>query len=90
MTGAIAINRNWAIVIDEKKARNLFNREAPNIQLIYTLELVNHWVDISDPSPEIVSAALRNIRDRAIYQPGQNHPLYTWWTKYWTGPVLRN
>ena len=85
VTGAIAVHRTWAIAIDEKKARNLFNREAPNIQLVYTLELVKHWVDVSGPSAETISAALRDIRYRAIYQPGQNHPLYTWWMKYWTG-----
>jgi hypothetical protein len=82
ISGAIAINRNWAIGVDEKKARNLFSREAAHIQQLYTLELVKHWIDTQNPSPETILIALKNIRYRAIYKPGRNHPLYDWWITY--------
>jgi len=82
ISGAIAINRNWAIGVDEKKARNLLNREAAHIQQFYTLELVKHWVDTQKPSLETIIKALKNIRYRAIYKPGSNHPLYKWWRRY--------
>lgn len=82
VTGAIAIHRNWAIGVDDKKARSLFQREAAYLQLAYTLELVKHWADITEPSLETISRALIRIQDRAAYEPGQNHPLYSWWMKY--------
>jgi hypothetical protein len=82
VTGAIALHRNWAIAVDDKKARALFGREAGHLQLLYTLELVQHWAETARPSSETISAALENIYKRAVYQPGQNHPLYAWWLKY--------
>ena len=82
ITGAIAMNRNWAIATDDNKARSLFQREVPHLQLVYTLGLVKYWVDSTNPSFETVTSALKNIRTRAIYKPGQNHPLYSWWRKY--------
>jgi hypothetical protein len=82
VTGAIAIHRNWAIGIDDRRARSLFSREVNQLQLIYTLELVKHWADTTEPPFEIISTALENIYKRAVYQPGQNHPLYPWWLKY--------
>jgi predicted nucleic acid-binding protein len=78
ITGAIAIHRNWAISIDDKKARTLFEREAPHLQLIYMLELVKYWVDVAYPSPTTIASALRNIQTRAVYRPGPSHSLYAW------------
>lgn len=66
VTGAIAFHRNWAIAIDDKKARALFEREAPHLQLVYTLEMVKYWVDIAHPSPMTIASALHNIQTRAI------------------------
>jgi hypothetical protein len=83
ITGAIAVNRNWALVIDEKKARHLFNPEASHIQLIYALDLVKYWVDRHSPPAATISAVLRDIRYRALYEPGPTHPLNPWWVKYW-------
>jgi len=82
ISGAIALSRNWAIALDERKARNLFSHEAAHIQLIYTLELVKHWCDTRNPPFETIAAALKNIRHRAIYKPGPNHPLHDWWIQY--------
>jgi hypothetical protein len=85
VTGAIAINRNWAIGVDDKRARSLFQREAAHLQLVYTLELVKYWADTTNPPFEVIASALKNIRTRAIYEPGSNHPLYSWWTRYRLG-----
>lgn len=82
ITGAIAIQRNWGIVVDDKKARALFQRKTTNLQLIFTLELVKHWADTMSPEVEDVSQALRKIYYRANYAPGKNHPLHSWWMQY--------
>ncbi|MCB9134266.1 MAG: hypothetical protein H6636_02500 [Anaerolineales bacterium] len=81
-TGAIAINRNWAIVTDDKKARKVFRELAPHIQLVYTLELMKHWAETNSISAESITEALLNIQERASYRPWINHPLYSWWYSY--------
>jgi predicted nucleic acid-binding protein len=82
ITGAIALCRHWAIVTDDRKARRLFQRDASHLQLVYTLELVKHWVDVCNPMAEMVTATLRNIRHRSAYTPHKQHPLYDWWHRH--------
>lgn len=82
ITGAIAFHRNWAIALDDKKARRLFTTHARHLQLFYTLELVKHWVDIASPSSDAITAMLRNIRSGAKYTPTRLHPLYEWWHNF--------
>ena len=79
ISGAIAIHRNWGIGTDEKKATNIFKRDAPQIQVISTPELVKHWADSDNPSSEEISKALNNIHWRARYIPNISHDLYSWW-----------
>ncbi len=79
ITAAIAVHRNWAIGIDDRSATNLFRREAPQLQLISTPELIKHWVDTMNPSDDIVRLALEDVRAGARYAPGRQHPLYDWW-----------
>ena len=81
ITAAIALHRNWAVGTDDRKATNLFQRDAPKIQIISTPELIKYWADTNNPSWEMVTRALRNIRMRARYFPQSNHPLYYWWIK---------
>lgn len=85
ITGAIALNRNWAIVLDDEKARRLFQRSAAHLQLIYTLELVKYWVDLACPAENLIIETLQNIRKRAIYTPRKQNPLYAWWHLYQGG-----
>ena len=81
ITGAIAYHRNWAIGTDDKKATDLFWREAPQNQIISTPELLKYWTDSNNPSTEEISKALQNIHIRARYFPDENHPLYDWWVR---------
>lgn len=85
ITGAIALHRNWAIATDDKKATRFFQREAPHLQIISTLELLKFWVDTVKPAPEIVSATLQVVQQRANYKPGDKHPLYEWWQSRLSG-----
>ncbi len=79
ITGAIAFHRDWAIGIDDRKARRLFAQYASHLQLIYTLDLVKYWFEINSPSLEDVASTLVNIRNGARYLPHRQHPLYEWW-----------
>lgn len=79
VTGAIAAHRHWAIGIDDKRSRNYFAREVPQLQLLSTPELIKHWVERAQPSLSIVRDALRDIQERARYAPGAQHSLRAWW-----------
>ncbi|HMN28708.1 MAG TPA: hypothetical protein PKE45_11215 [Caldilineaceae bacterium] len=79
ITGALAYCRNWAIVVDDRRARRLFTDHAPHLQLLYTLDLVKHWTDSTAAPSNLTTQALRNIRHRATYRPAADHPLFGWW-----------
>lgn len=78
-TGAIAINRNWAIATDDRRSRAIFNQEASHVQLISTPELVKHWVDTMSPDPGTTSQVLKEIENRANYLVSPKDPLHSWW-----------
>ena len=42
-TGAIAINRNWAIATDDKKATKFLSQESPSLQIVSTPEIIKYW-----------------------------------------------
>lgn len=78
-SGAIAVHRNWAIATDDKKAIAFFQREAPYLQILCTLEIIKNWADISDISSTTLRSALNSIRTQGRYIPHRNHPLLSWW-----------
>jgi hypothetical protein len=85
ITGAIAYCRQWAIVVDDKKARRLFTQYAPHLQLLYALDLVKHWADATNVPPDMITETLYNIRRRATYFPAADHPLISWWQTFGGG-----
>jgi hypothetical protein len=82
VTGAIALARNWAIASDDKAAIKVFQREAPQLQIITTPELIKYWADNTAPSPETVAECLQNIIIGAKFRPSKRHHLYDWWHSY--------
>jgi predicted nucleic acid-binding protein len=82
ITGAIAINRNWAIATDERKSTTVFRNYEPQIAVVSTLDMVKYWADMQRPSAAIIQDSLSNIRLKGKYEPYKNHPLIDWWRKY--------
>lgn len=82
LTGAIAVHRRWAIVVDDKRARNFFQREFSDLQMVYSLEIVKHWATTTKAPDAVVSTVLWGIRNRGVYVPANNHPLWVWWDSY--------
>jgi predicted nucleic acid-binding protein len=82
ITGAIALNRNWAIATDDSASVRLFQNSAPHIALVSTLDLVKYWADTIKPVDDIIREAILNIRVRGKYEPHRTHPLYAWWQKF--------
>ena len=77
MTGAMAINRGFAVAIDDRKARRVLGEKAPELRLLSTLELLHLWSG-AVPDQE-VGRALEAMRYGARYVPGNRDPLYVWW-----------
>ncbi|MEM9944899.1 MAG: hypothetical protein AAF810_02420 [Cyanobacteria bacterium P01_D01_bin.36] len=78
-TFAIAVNRNWAVATDDKKATSFFKREFPKLQLLSSLEILKDYAIREKLSSSDLRTLLRGVRKRGKYLPGQNHPLITWW-----------
>jgi predicted nucleic acid-binding protein len=78
-TFAIAFHREWAVATDDKRAISFLKKEAPHIQIVSTLEAIEHWSKKSNIDSATLKVALSAIRVRARYQPPRNHPLLSWW-----------
>jgi predicted nucleic acid-binding protein len=77
---AIAEARKFALATDDKKARNLIQKEGLKIELWSTCALLQHWQNkCSIPNDEMKSI-LTNIFSRARYRPKSGHPNFDWWT----------
>jgi predicted nucleic acid-binding protein len=80
--GAIAMNRNWGIAIDDKRARNYFKLHAPHIQLISTPEIILHWATKSNADFHYVQEIIQKINIEGRFRLHNTHPLYPWWKQY--------
>jgi hypothetical protein len=78
-TFAIAFHREWSVATDDKRAISFLKKEAPHIQIVSTLESIEHWSVKSNIDSATLKAALSAIRVKARCQPPRNHPLLSWW-----------
>lgn len=79
VTGAIGICRQWGLVVDDRRARNLLGGIAPRIQLLHTLDLVRYWA-IQTQLPQVeTTAVLTAIRTGAAFMPHPQDPNWAWW-----------
>lgn len=85
VTGAIAVSRNWAIGTDDRRAIDIFIRNARNCQIVSSLELIKNWSDETDQSAMMISNVFRKLKRDASYEPRRNHLLYAWWKEYIAG-----
>ena len=78
-TCAIAVHRNWVIATDDKKAISFLKKEAPQIQVLLTIEIIKYWSDKEGLDSSTLRDALSEIRIKGRYLPPKNHPLREWW-----------
>ena len=78
-TGAIAINRNWAIATDDKKALKFFSQESPSLQIVSTPDIIKYWSEKANIEQLKLSNVIQKIRVEGGYQIAKNHPLKSWW-----------
>ncbi|HEX3723003.1 MAG TPA: hypothetical protein VHV31_09440, partial [Nitrolancea sp.] len=82
MTAALALHRGHAVATDDRVARRVLNSRVP---IRSSLDLIKQWVDRQGVAPAIIKTALRNLRQRGSYLPGDQHPLKPWWDQYHEG-----
>lgn len=82
VTGAIGIGRQWGVVTDDRRARHLLHATDQAIQLLYTSELIRHWVETMLIGQEETAVALQYIRTAASFVPHKNDPHHAWWQAY--------
>lgn len=78
-TCAVAIHRGWAIATDDKKAISFSQQEAPNLQILSTLEIIKSWAEGENFGLAELRTVLGAIRTKGRYVPLRNHPLLSWW-----------
>lgn len=78
-TCSIAFHRSWAIATDNRKAISFFQKEAPHLQILSTLELVKNWAETGKLSSATLRSVLTSIRTKGRYIPHCHHPLLRWW-----------
>jgi len=81
-TGAIAVERGWAIATDDRKAIKFFTQEVPSLQIFSTLEIIQYWAETEAIQPLQVQETLHNIQVQGRYTPAEYHPLKSWWDKF--------
>ncbi len=89
-TCAIAVHRGWAIATDDKKAISFIKREELPLQILSTLEVIQHWSEKASIDSAALRDALNAIRVKARYLPPKSHPLRSWWEAASTDVDRRN
>ncbi|GET37597.1 hypothetical protein [Microseira wollei] len=78
-TCAIAVHRRWAIATDDKKAIAFFQRTAPYLQVLSTLEIIKHWSEEAALDAQTLRDLFNAVRLKGHYMPQKTHPLRSWW-----------
>lgn len=76
VTGAIAINRGWSIASEDRGALRCFRREAPQLKLVSTFDLIQWWIDKVQPDDNLIVEILRNIWQIGGHKPHPSHSLF--------------
>jgi predicted nucleic acid-binding protein len=76
MTAAVAIERGWVVVTDDRKAERILSGR---VQTRSTLDLVKAWADQTTVDAGTLHATLSDLRERGSYLPRRAHPLRGWW-----------
>lgn len=80
LTAAVALRCNWSICVDDKRAIKRFRKAIPQIQLVSTLQIFQHWIEEAQVAKEEVWLVLQKIWGRD--EPLQKDPFFLWWQTY--------
>ena len=82
ISGAIALENGWGLILDDKHATAKLTAHLPHIQMLTTLDLVKYWSEQRISNNGIVRQVLQNIRSRGNYIVPKDHLLHSWASSY--------
>lgn len=82
ISAAIALERGWGLVLDDKHATVKLAPQMPKVQMLTTLDLVKFWSEKQRLRNGLVREVLVNIRTRGNYIIPKDHRLYVWATSH--------
>jgi predicted nucleic acid-binding protein len=81
MTIAVSISRGYGVITDDRKAIKTVQSYKGRIALLTTLQMVKSWGELTGEREPEIKKVLTRIRSLSNYVPGENHPLYAWWSR---------
>ena len=75
MSAALALNRNWVLVTDDRKAERLLEGR---VQLRPTLAVIRDWAEAHQITNDELRIALIGVDQRG-YRPAGSHSHRDWW-----------
>ena len=78
MTAAAAILRGSGLITDDRKARRIISKAAPQLEIISSIGLVRRWVEDQKTDLSEAREVLYNIEICGNYTIGKNEPELTW------------
>lgn len=78
-TFAAAVNRGWSVATDDKAATSFLRKQAPEVEIVSTLDIIKYWSEVREKSQAEIQQVLLEIKNKGRYVPGKGHSLYSWW-----------
>lgn len=78
ISAALAMDRDWGLVLDDKRATAKLKPFLPHIQILTTFDVLKFWALRPGVSHRILREVFCNIRIRGNYCIGKDHPHFNW------------
>ena len=78
ISAALAMDRDWGLVLDDKRATAKLEPFLPHIQMLTTFDVLKFWALRHGVSDETLREILCNIRIRGNYRIAKDHPHFNW------------
>ena len=80
MSLALCVSHGYALATDDRKARRISASVAKPIPLLATSELLFHWFQSNNISPDRIREVLGAVEFRARFRPWPGYPPQEWWS----------
>ena len=82
ISAALAMDHNWGLVLDDKRATVKLEPFLPHIQMLTTFDVLKFWALRHGVSNRTLHEVFCNIRIRGNYRIAKDHPHFNWVTSH--------
>lgn len=79
---AVALHRGWGVCTDDFEAQPRIRKVVPNVPLIVTSELLQHWATMTRVNEGDIRTVVRTMQLRGSYGLSKKDPLLDWLNTY--------